>query len=116
MKKHFRRALKKGIVMPLIPVELLNNKSIARTLYSTINEFSFNEQTVIYLYCALSLPIKEIGNRTAMPGTYVKETLLLFSESLSFKLYVFEVGIDTKNYAKVSIRELFELEQRGTIH
>lgn len=108
-KKNFRRAFKKEVPMPKIPRQFLDAPLIAQVLASTINEFNFEEQTIIYLYCTVGLPIKEVVHMTELSESYVASTLVLFKERLSFKLNVFETTIEGAAPDKVSVRELFEL-------
>jgi len=94
--------------MPKIPKRFLNDPLISTILASTIQEFNFEEQTVIYLYCSVNLSVEEIKDATELPILYITSTLILFAERLCFKLGVFEEAIyDTNN--RVSVNELFEL-------
>lgn len=101
---------RKEIVMPKIPMQLFSNSSVAMVLCSTINEFNFEEQTAIYLYCADNFPVNKIVAMTELPTLYVASTLRMFAERLSFKLSVFERTIAADNCEKVPIKQLFELE------
>ena len=63
---------------------------IAQVLFSTIDEFNFEEQAIIFLCCHVKLAIEGIVNLTKMPTLYTISTLLIFSEKLAFKLGIFE--------------------------
>lgn len=101
--------LQQEIVIPKIPSQFLNNPLISQVLASTLQEFNFEEQAAIFLYCVIDLPIKEISEKIELSILYVTSTLVLFSEKLSFKLGVFEGAVSNVG-SKVSIKELFQLE------
>jgi len=100
----------KDILIPKIPRVFIENAPICQVLYTTIEEFNFEEKTVIYQYCFVKLSVDEIAELTELSNLYVISTLTLFSERLAFKLGVFKNAITYSTNDMVSVQEMFELE------
>jgi len=67
-----------------------------KVLHQTLNEFSFEEQTVIYLYRVVKLPIGEIAELTELSCRRVAGLLILYSERLAFNLDTLNLPIGTE--------------------
>jgi len=98
------------IEIPQISESLLNNSLISQLLFMTINEFTFEEKTVIYLYCFVELPISEIANLTELDTSYIEGILTIYSERLAFKLGILKKAAFYDTSHQVPIKELFEME------
>ena len=109
-----RLAIKVDI--PKIPREYINNAKISQTIHAIINEFNFEEKTVIYLHCVADLSIKEIAKLTELSIRYVTSTLILYSERLMFLLSVFKEAVYFDPSDIISMREVFELEDEFDEH
>jgi len=108
-----RKVLRGKIPMPAIPQQFLANSKIAMVICSVITEFTFEEQTAIYLYCSKELSVKDVAVATELDALYIASVLFVFAERLSLLLGVFEkvekaMGIDI--YEKIPIGQLFEHE------
>jgi len=99
-----------NISMPKIPRAFISNPHVCRVLYSTIEEFNFEEKTVIYLYCFAKLTVDEIADLTELSALYIVSTLTLYSERMSFKLGVFERAVHHSTDDLISMQEVFEME------
>jgi len=101
---------KKDISIPKIPRAFIENAPICQVLCTTIEEFNFEEKTVIYQYCFVKLKVSEIAKLTELSPLHIVSTLTLFSERLAFKLGVFKKAVFYDVDDLVSMQEMFELE------
>jgi len=106
--------LSKQIKIPKIPKAFIDNSQISQTLCLTINEFSFEEQTVIYLYYLVKLSVEEIANLTELSTLHIESTLVLYSKKLTFKLGVYKKAVPYNDTDLLTIGEMLELE-RGIV-
>jgi len=109
---HRRTRIKKSriITMPKIPKTFIENPTIRQALYLTINDFNFEEQAVIYLYCFIELSIREIVILTELSTLHVVGSLILYSERLGFKVNVFKTAAKCNILDLVPVIEMFETE------
>ena len=88
--KKIRLVKKKSVNMPKIPREFSENPMIREVLYSTVNEFHFDEQSIIYLYCFIGLSIGEIASLSDMEASYIHIVLSHFASKLDQKINIFK--------------------------
>jgi len=69
-------------------------------LHQTLNEFNFDEQTVIYLYRILKLPIGEIAELTELSCRRIAGLLALYSEKLAVRLDALNLSIGIEEVAE----------------
>jgi len=100
--------LSKSISMPEIPRVLIENELIREVLHASVDEFNFEEQNVIFLYCFVGLTVCEIVNIEELSIAYVASVLVLYSERLRFKLTIFQKAIDCSKSTLAPIEELFD--------
>jgi len=94
-----------------IPRAFLNNSKISQTLCLTINEFSFEEQTVIYLYYLVKLPVGKIAGLTELSTLHIESVLILYSKKLAFKLGVYKKAVPYDSNDLLTIGEMLEFER-----
>lgn len=104
------KLLPTDIKMPKIPTAFVKNSPIDQVLCLTIDEFNFEEQSVIYLYCFINLSVSEITALTKLSTLHVVSILSLYSERLASKLRVFKKAVPYDTADTVSVKEMFELE------
>jgi len=110
MPKH---RLSGQVAIPQIPRAFIKNDRINQVLHLTVNEFNYEEKTVIHLYCLVNLSIEEIAALTKLSPTYVKSTLVLYSEKLAFKLEVFKKAVAHDATDLVPIAEVLDYGKDG---
>jgi len=94
-----------------IPRAFITDTQINQVLRLTIEEFNYEEKIIIYLHCLAELDISKIADLTEISRWYVKSTLVLYYERLSFKLNVFKKAVPYDITDLVSIQEMFEIEE-----
>jgi len=94
----------------IIPRAFIENESIGQVLRLTIDEFNFEERTVIYLYYFAHLPIDKITDITKLSAPYVVSTLVMYCEKLVLKMDIFKKGVPYDASDCISIGEMLELE------
>jgi len=105
-----RELLPQKVSAPKIPRAFVENFRIGQVLYLTINEFSFEDQAVIFLYCFVNLPISEAAKLTGLPASYIVGVLALYYEKLKLKLGIFKQAVPYDVTDLVSVKEMFEQE------
>jgi len=108
--KHKKYSLQQ-IAIQKIPRVFITNTRINQVLRLTIDEFSYEEKIIIYLYYLVELDINEIVSLTEIPRLYVISTLVLYYERLSFKLNVFKKSVSYDMTDLVPIQEMFEIKE-----
>ena len=81
------------IEMPGIPKAFIKRVKIKLVLCHTAEEFGYEEQQALYLYCFLKTPIEEIAEKVGLSQNHVKSVLVLYSERLANKLNLFKKAI-----------------------
>lgn len=104
------QSLPKKVSTLKIPRSFISHSKISSVLLLTINEFNYEEQSVIYLYYLVKLPISEIATFTELTVMHVISTLVLYSEKLAARLSIFKKVLSYDENDMVSIKEMFELE------
>ena len=110
---------KTNVQMPRIPQILSDNYLIREVLYSTVNEFHFDEQSIIYLYCFIGMSTSEIVSLEEVDPIYVDIVLSHFSKKLKHKVDLFERALSYHKIDDVedsiSTKDLFEIEIEDVI-
>jgi len=94
----------------IIPKAFIEHRSIGQVLHLTIDEFNFEERTVIYLYYFAHLPIDKITDITKLSTPYVVSTLVMYCEKLALKTDIFKKAVPYDDADLISIGEMLELE------
>jgi len=100
------------ISIPKIPTVFIRNTLIAQVISSTIDEFNFEEQDVIFAYCCENMPVKEAASLAGVSMRYAIATLVMFSEKLSFKIRVFEKTGKYDTTDTQDVKKLLERERK----
>lgn len=107
--KNYKYGCKIPIDMPKIPRALIGHARIKEVLCLTEKEFNVEEQLVIFLYCVVKLPIREISDMVGLSSMHVSGTLLLFSEKLRHKINIFKMALSYDEADITDIEEILEI-------
>jgi len=97
--------------IPCIPRAFIQNSRVGQVLFSTLNEFNFEERTILYLYLVLYRMVEEIVDLTGRDKNYISGTIILFSEKLIQKVEIFKKALTYNNRDQLSIEEFFQLKE-----
>ena len=81
------------VEMPDIPSAFIKRDKIKLVLCHTTEEFGYEEQQALYLYCFLKTPISEIAEKVDLSQNHIKSVLALYSERLTSKLNLFKKAL-----------------------
>jgi len=76
--------------MPGIPRAFITRGKIKLILCHTAEDFGYEEQQALYLYCFLKIPIDEIAGKIGLSQNHIASVLVLYSERLTTKLDFFK--------------------------
>ena len=79
--------------LPHIPRAFMARPKINQALRLTVEHFSYEDQSIIYLYCLVNLNLTDISALTQRPMGHVKRTLSAYLGELNFKLGLFKKAI-----------------------
>jgi len=108
--KH-KNCILKQITIEKIPRAFITDTQINQVLLLTIEEFNYEEKIIIYLYCFAELDINKIADLVEVSRWYVKSTLVLYYERLSFKINIFKKAVPYDVTDLVTIQEMFEIAE-----
>jgi len=102
----------KRIEVPQIPTNYLGSAVVVKMLCAVLRRFSFEEQTVIYLYVVKGMGPQEIARQTELCYDNVLNTLFLsanrFNENINSVKQMNIATYDKRNL--VHLRYFFEIE------
>ena len=96
--------------MPTIPIAFIKKPKVSQSLQFTVDQFSKDDQKIIYLYCLVKLSHKEIHDLTNLPLPRITTILDKYKHSLDSKLNLYKTALPYDPTDTIDTSDLLELE------